>query len=436
MKKFNLTIFSIFLAVGLNAQWTRTNVSVNSNVTIEDMCVHNNNLYAAVFDSGLVKLNTTSQQWETVQNSLPPSSNSAHITHLASSGNSLYAYVNNQTCASTTIYKSTDNGVTFVTDSAGHPLYGSFPTQCAGQPFGVANVFVLNGKLINVINGGFYSKYPNDASWVKTTDPKVTFGEQFGEYNNTWYVWSDNYKLHTSTDSGQTWTTPTNGGLPSMFYAKVMNVNPSSGRIYIAGNSLSTNEYKLLYSDNEGLSWDSLPINQYLGLDWMAQKQKLHGMISSGNNITAMLVNNVNGSHPDVIKSTDGGQTFSVDTVGLQPNAFGTVLISRMLYFNGDLYLAPNYFDIYKKGASSTSVNEINKINAQAYPNPVTNTLHIKNDNPITSISVSNIIGEMVLNETVFNKNHSIDFGSLKSGIYFVTISSANETQTLKVIKR
>ena len=436
MKKFNLIIFSIFLTIGLNAQWARTNVSINNNVTIEDMCVHNNELYAAVFDSGLVKLNTTTQQWETVQNSLPPSSNSAHITHLASSGNSLYAYVNNQTCASTTIYKSTDNGVTFVTDSAGHPLYGSFPAQCAGQPFDVANVFVLNGKLINVINGGFYSKYPSDPAWVKTTDPNVTFGEQFSEYNNTWYVWSDNYKLHTSTDNGQTWTTPTNSGLPPMFYAKVMNVNPTSGRIYIAGNSLSTNAYKLLYSDNEGLSWDSLPINQYLGLDWIGQKQKLHGMISNGNNITAMLVNDANNSHPNVIKSTDGGQTFSVDTVGLQPNAFGTVLISRMLYFNGDLYLAPNYFDIYKQGTSSTSINEVSKINVQAYPNPVTHTVHIKNDNPITSISVTNMIGEILLSETPLYNTHSINFETFPSGIYFVTISATNQTQTLKVVKK
>ena len=185
-----------------------------------------------------------------------------------------------------------------------------------------------------------------------------------------------------------------------MFYVKVMNVNPSSGRIYIAGNSLSTNAYKLLYSDNEGLSWDSLPINQYLGLDWIGQKQKLHGMISNGNNITAMLVNDANNSHPNVIKSTDGGQTFSVDTIGLQPNAFGTVLISRMLYFNGYLYLAPNYFDIYKQGTSSTSINEASKINVQVYPNPVTHTLHIKNDNPITSINVTNMIGEILLSET------------------------------------
>lgn len=192
----------------------------------------------------------------------------------------------NQSFASTTIYKSTDNGITFITDSVGHPRM-NIPAQCAGFPMAVANVFVLNGKLINVINGGFYSKYPSDPSWIKTTDPNVTFGELFGEYNNTWYVWSDNYKLHTSIDSGQTWTTPTNAGLPPLFHSKVMNINFSSGRIYIAGSSLSTSEYKLLYSDNEGLSWDSLPINQYLGLDWINQKQKILGMISNGNEITA-----------------------------------------------------------------------------------------------------------------------------------------------------
>lgn len=431
MKKFNLAIFAIFLAIGLNAQWTRTNVSVNSNVNIEDMCVHNDNLYAALFDSGLVKLNTTTQQWETVQNSLPPSNNFAHITHLASSGNSLYAYVNNQICASTTIYKSTDNGVTFVTDSVGHPLYGSFPAQCQGYPFDVANVFVLNGKLINVINGGFYSKYPNDAAWVKTTDPKVTFGEQFGEYNNTWYVWADNYKLHTSIDNGQTWTTPTNSGLPSLFYAKVMNVNPTSGRIYIAGNSLSTNEYKLLYSDNEGLSWDSLAINQYLGLDWIGQKQKLHGMISKGNDITAMLVNDANNSHPNVIKSTDGGQTFSVDTVGLQPNAFGTVLISRMLYFNGDLYLAPNYFDIYKQDAGSTGINEIYELDIQVYPNPAHSFLQVNGIINDHAYVIYDISGREMKNGIISNAQN-IDLQGMPTGMYFLSIGGEITIQFVK----
>ncbi|MCW8968351.1 MAG: T9SS type A sorting domain-containing protein, partial [Flavobacteriales bacterium] len=68
--------------------------------------------------------------------------------------------------------------------------------------------------------------------------------------------------------------------------------------------------------------------------------------------------------------------------------------------------------------------------------NPVTHTLHIKNENPITSISVTNMIGEILLSETPLYNTHSINFDTFPGGIYFVTISATNQTQTLKVVKK
>lgn len=427
----------IFLSVLLGtsnvmAQWTRTNVSTTANISINDLCEHNGNLYAAVFDNGLLKLNETSNTWEIVQTSLPPSSNAAYITRLASSGNYLYAFVNDQTCASTTIYKSTDNGATFVTDTSGHPRYGSFPAQCEGYPADVANVYVLNGKLITVVNGGFLSKNPEDPTWVKETDANVKSAELFGENNKTWYAWSDNNKLHNSTDNGQTWTTPTNTGLPALFLAKVMNVNPTSGRIYIAGSSNSTGEYRMMYSDNEGTSWDSLPIHQILEKDWIGQQQKVNGMISNGDDLTLMLVNDANNSHPDVIKSTDGGQTFTIDTVGLQPNAFGTVLVKKMLYFKGKLYFAPNYFDIYTQGeGTATGIKDNLKIQVSLYPNP-TNGLFTVDLNHNETLQLLDNNGKVLLVQT----NNTIDISNHPNAMYFVQIISNNNIQTLKLIKQ
>lgn len=435
MKKITLLILSYLLVITARAQWTRTNVSTTGNANIESLCEHDGSLYASVFGTGLLKFDVTLNQWQTVSTSLPPSTNAAHITNLASSGNYLYAYVSNQTCATTTIYKSTDNGANFIVDTVGHPRYGSFPAQCAGELFAVAKVYVLNGKLINVINGGFYSKYPTDVAWVKTINPLVTFAELFGEYNNTWYAFSDNYKLHTSTDNGQTWVTPTNAGLPNMFLGQVLNVNPASGRIYVSGRPVTSTVQKLFYSDNEGATWDSLPINQILNVDWIGQPQRVLGMISNGDDITAMLSNNANNSHPDVIRSTDGGQTFSIDTVGLQPNSFGTVLPTKFLYYNGMLWLAPNYFDIYTQGTGNVGVKEISNMNATVYPNPVNNNLTIENDREIESISISNMQGLTIAKDTPYTKSHTIDMSSLPSGLYFVIIKSNNQTLTTKVIK-
>lgn len=437
MKKISLFLLLGLFAFTTKAQWTRTHISTTNNVNISDICEHNGSLYGVVFDNGLMKYNESNSTWEKINVTFNPSDNPSFIQRLLSSGNYLYAYVNYQGCASTMIFRSTDGGSTFNADTAGHPVYVNHPyKQCKGAPFNVANAFELNGKLINVINGGFYSKYPEDQAWVKTTDPKVTFGEQFAEHNNTWYCWSDNYQLHSSKDSGNSWNTPTNTGLPSMFYAKVLQVNPSSGRIYIAGNSLSSGTYKLLYSDDEGGKWDSLPINQYLGKDWLGQGQVIFGLISKGDNITAMLENDASNSRIDVIKSTDGGQTFSIDTVGLTIDPFGTVSLRKFLYFKGQLWMAPNLTDVFTQGDKSTHVKSVHAINLNVYPNPFRNTLKIQCDSRMESIEIHDVLGNMVLSIQPMYSTYTFSFSHLPSGIYFVTVTSNQQKKTIKVLKQ
>lgn len=425
---------SIFLASALNAQWSKTNVTNNPLEGIADLCEHNGELFTSTWGGGLLKLNNASNVWDTVQTSLAPNTNSAHITHLASSGNSLYAIVRDQLHASTTIYKSSDAGINFVKDTVGQPIY-TYPASVAGYGYDIHDVFVLSGKIIIVMGGGFYSKYPADAAWVPETNPSVKFSESFAEYDNTWYAWSDNYKVHISVDQGQTWTTPANTGLPTMFYAKVMDINPSSGRIYIAGKSLSTDKYNMLYSDNAGTSWDTLAINQYLGTNWMNQKQVIKGMISKGNNITAMLENNLNNSHADVIRSTDGGVTFSVDTVGLYPTSFGTILVNKFLYFNNKLYFGANYNDIYVQGEGVTAVKELSAIHVKVYPNPFTKNVTVESATSINSIQILNMMGQVVHSEMPLSKDFEINLEGVAKGVYFVNIQTNDQLKTVKIVK-
>jgi len=437
MKKITLFILTTLLAISAQAQWTRTHISTTKSIGIADLCEHNGSLYSSVVDSGLVRYNETLTKWETVKVTFSLSGYyPGNIHSLASSGNNLYAYVNYAGCASTMIFKSTDGGSTFTADTMGHPRVTINFGGCKGYPLRVHKVFVLNGKLINVINGGFYSKYPADMAWEKTTDPKVTFGELFAEYNNKWYVWSDNYKLHTSADSGKNWTTPTNAGLPGMYNPGVMNINPASGRIYVAGNSLTTGEYRFLYSDDQGAKWDSLPINQYLGMSWLNAKQEIMGMVSKGDNLTIMLENDANNSHPDVMKSTDGGQTFVVDTVGLQADAFSTGGVSKMIYFKGKLWMAPSYHDIYTQGTATMGIKTINSVSAVVYPNPFAHSLYIKDDFNIDAVQVFDIVGNLILSTTPNQLSHTVNLSTVANGIYFVNVISNNQNQSFKVIKQ
>ena len=433
MKKINLLVVFIILTVNLNAQWTRTHVDV-IDTGVEAICEHNGSLYASIYGKGLIKYDNATSQWLEVADNLPPTGNSAHIVNLASSGNYLYAYVNDQFHASTTIYRSTDSGQTFETDTVGHPRYGSFPTSTAGYPMIVHDVYVLDGRLYNVMGGSGYTKLPSDPAWVPIADPNIKFAESFAEYSNTWYaIYLNNF--YTSIDDGVTWVASANSGLTTGFTSTYLNVNPASGRIYARNTPGPFDVQKLYYSDNEGATWDSLHINQYIEPAALGGNQSIKGMISNGSDLTLMLSNNATNTVIDVWKSTDGGQSFSPDTVGLPNDQFGSTGFVDFVYFNEKLWFAPNAVDIYVQDAAAAGVQDHEKLNAKVYPNPASNSLTIENDMPLESITVFNSLGEIIEMAIPNSKMHFLDLSAIPNGIYMVRITSNKQTETVKIVK-
>ena len=71
--------------------------------------------------------------------------------------------------------------------------------------------------------------------------------------------------------------------------------------------------------------------------------------------------------------------------------------------------------------------------NISIYPNPVKNILNIKSNDIVESVSVFNVSGIMVYNTQVINK--SIDFSSLKQGLYFIEIKTDKIKEVKKLIK-
>ncbi len=431
--KLNL-LFAIFICFTIsfvsNAQWERTNVSTFAAETIYGITEHNGELYGAINSKGLIKWNTSTEAWDSIGvTGFTFNGNSVHIEMIKSSGNFLYAFVAYQTCASTMVFKSEDNGLNFVADTTGLPVY-----SCDDRPGTIHDAFVLDGKLIAIMNTGNYSKMPGDAAWVKNLDGLTSFAEEWGNYNGSWYAWGG-YKLNKSSDQGQNWTQPTNTNVPNMFLAKVLNVNPETGRVYVAGSSLTTGQYKMLYSDDEGASWDSIPIHQALGNSWIGQPQTVLGMISKGDFMELMLVNNANSSHPDVITSADGGQTFQIDTVGLQASAFGTVAVRTMLFYDDELFMAPNYFDVYRKdGIAGVASQEL--VEVKIYPNPVMDVLNIHSNESLERVIIVDLQGKQVASfDRSIDLNHlNLDF--LQSGFYLLNVITNKSETTIRFIKK
>ncbi|MCG8524309.1 MAG: T9SS type A sorting domain-containing protein, partial [Pseudomonadales bacterium] len=70
------------------------------------------------------------------------------------------------------------------------------------------------------------------------------------------------------------------------------------------------------------------------------------------------------------------------------------------------------------------------------FPNPVQDQLFIKNAEPnkIDEISVHNIIGKVVLNESYDFGVSQLNLSYLKSGVYFVHLKSSNQVVSVKKI--
>jgi Secretion system C-terminal sorting domain len=101
-------------------------------------------------------------------------------------------------------------------------------------------------------------------------------------------------------------------------------------------------------------------------------------------------------------------------------NQCGSENVDRTRSITGGGALATNTFD-----ASKLSV----------YPNPVLDALNISYDKSITEVTVTNLLGQVVLSKLNLGKEAKIDMTSLQAGSYIVKLSSDKEVNSIKVIK-
>jgi len=69
------------------------------------------------------------------------------------------------------------------------------------------------------------------------------------------------------------------------------------------------------------------------------------------------------------------------------------------------------------------------------YPNPVSNVLTIEYSANITSVTVSNLLGQQILSAKPNATNAAIDMANLAQGTYMVTVNAGAATKVIKVVK-
>ena len=91
-------------------------------------------------------------------------------------------------------------------------------------------------------------------------------------------------------------------------------------------------------------------------------------------------------------------------------------------------------FDIEVTG-TVVSVADLQAVGFTYYPNPVKNSLMMKADETISSVSIFNMLGQEVKRVQPSALETSVDMSNLSSGTYFVKATVGNAVGTFKVIK-
>ncbi|MCO6146486.1 T9SS type A sorting domain-containing protein [Flavobacterium sp. NRK1] len=70
------------------------------------------------------------------------------------------------------------------------------------------------------------------------------------------------------------------------------------------------------------------------------------------------------------------------------------------------------------------------------YPNPVKDVLNLSYSTEITSVTVFNLLGQLVVNQNPNTAEVKLDMSSLADGAYVVNVTAGNTVKTIKVIKK
>jgi ELWxxDGT repeat protein len=135
------------------------------------------------------------------------------------------------------------------------------------------------------------------------------------------------------------------------------------------------------------------------------------------------------GSESGTVKITQPGNSQIESAKNMLSSSIGFFFVYRTSATATELFMLDN---------TPTSISDISKnISFNLYPNPTKDILHIElntilNDNK--TVTIANILGEVVLTETATSNRFSINTNNLISGVYFVTISNKGKQSTKKII--
>ena len=83
---------------------------------------------------------------------------------------------------------------------------------------------------------------------------------------------------------------------------------------------------------------------------------------------------------------------------------------------------------------NTLSLNSINEVSFDMYPNPVNNTLYVSSKSSHAVVQIYNITGKVILTKTLTQGENVVNVSALSSGVYLARFISDNKVDTKKLI--
>lgn len=130
---------------------------------------------------------------------------------------------------------------------------------------------------------------------------------------------------------------------------------------------------------------------------------------------------------------TNFGDDYTVATVNFTPSVAGTYYIG----FHSTSDLDQGYIQIDDVVVTTTLATKGFNNNAFAhYPNPVKDKWNFSYTQKVLEITIYNLLGQVVLQQTVNATSGQADLSNLVSGTYMVKLTSGDTVKTIKIMKQ
>ena len=423
MKKF-ITPLLLLVALGVakGQAWEPVGLTTAYNEPWTALGLHQGALYAHNATLGLVKSTDNGDNWTPISTAGVV----GNIHLITSTGSRLYV-ASTMSGGTGDIYWTDNDGGAWHSDTVGMPPHVLWPQT---NKAGVNQLHGFNGKLaLDADNAdAYYVKNETDASWTHVPWLAANDPGAFSSHGDTLFTAGGGTESHGfayTTDLGNTWTTPDCNGIPQWHAIGLLDRDPTNGRWYLSGTDVTTQERFVKYSTDQGASWTSINTAPYLvhepGIWGFAHA--VGAMFTRGNTIWLSCQNQHMGTRPDLFLSTDGGQTFAKDTVGLPEDPYATFAVYNFVELNGYVFAQFSGTDVYRKQLGTTSIQDLSSLaQFSVAPNPASDQVRLLNIDPAgTEYRIVNALGATV-GQGRLPMDRTIHLGGLEPGVYHISL--------------